>query len=194
MQKGFESAFYSGNHKCLGLHLEPLTLGHLFALFESRSPFLNSENPITHGALIHAVFLCTQPWKRSRSDIQKWWVKPLLSLWLHRTRKMDYGKEAEKFSQYLTDELPIFEQWMEGESSMGSAPTPVFLMALAMNRLHLHIEDAMNMQCSQLICLLTALSEHEGKIKLVSQEDINFRKWAQDQYSNRVKQRETATN
>lgn len=191
MQKGFESAFYSGNHKCLGLHLEPLTLGHLFALYEHHSSFVvSSEEGITADDLFKSVFLCTQTWQNSRKDINRWWVKPAMSLWTFTTRKLALDDEALKFWQYIEENLPVFEKWVEGDVSMGAAPTPVLLMAAAMNRLHLSMKDAMNASTSQLICLLTALSEHEGKIKLVSQEDLNFRKWAEDQYAERAKQKE----
>ena len=188
MQHGFDSAFYSGKHKCLGVHLEPLTIGHLFALHEQRSPFVQpSDAGVTDGDLLEAVFLCSQPWERSRRDSRKWWVRPLLTAWIYFTRKLDFDAEVKAFCSYLEDNLPVFEQWLDGESSFGSSPLPVFLLSLAMNRLHIPINDAMNMRTSLLICLVTSLSEHEGKIRLVSEDHLEFRKWAKEQYAARAK-------
>lgn len=193
MQDAFKLALDRTPRRCLGLDLQPLTLGHLFLLQRFQSPFIQGGD-VALGDVLLAAFICAQPHRNSGRDLDRWWTKHWLRFWVWRSRKLNWAVQADEFDQYLSDNLPRLEYWKKGDGKPAGSPYCFFLLAMAMARLHLNRDEALDMPVAELICLLASAAEVEGDVQLCSDDDMEFFEWAKDQDRLRAQTAQNAKN
>lgn len=162
------------NHFCLGLPLEPLSIGHLFLLADNSSPFIEGGR-VTVVNLSDAVFICSQHWTKAESDSRRWWFPWFLKLWARRSRKLDFGTEQKKFAAYFAEQtdFPLAKQDRRATREFGS-PWWWRLLAIMMAEFNLSEKQAMDMQAMRAALLFSAKGEADGKLKLWNQQDDSF--------------------
>lgn len=174
----------TSNHVCLGLPLEQLSLGHVFLLAESSSPFLEG-GPVTVVNLSDAVFNCSQHWTKTEQDSRRWWFPWFLRLWAWRSRELDFEIERNKFVAYFTEQtdFPLAKMRQHAQREYGS-PWWWRLLAIMMSEFNLSEQEAMDMSVLRAALLFSAKAEFDGKLKLWGKEDDSFDAFCRDADSN----------
>ena len=126
---------------CLGLPLEPLTLGHIFLL---RDYDVDALDPKDFGELILTVFVCSQPWRESRSAIRRFRTKLFLSWWGFRVRKLKFADQVALLVAYLQRNIE-HPEFVIGEHQKDCAsPLPFRLLGVATRMLHQSWDTALD--------------------------------------------------
>ena len=151
----------------------PLTLGHVLLLDDLQSPVVRGES-FDIGQLMVAVLVCSQSHEESRRDVRKWWM-PHYAKWMgYRCGLLDFTAEAERFSQWFTDQCggPRIDDGDEKQSKRmrpQSAPWFMSKLAMAVGELGLSVEEASAMPMKRLNQLVSALAEVRGDVKFITE-------------------------
>ena len=102
-------SFLNANHRIYGLRMRPLSLGHAFALEALGSPFyfgkLGTEQELRLAVWVCAHFPLAVP---QASGLR-------YRLWLRLTRKMDFDRQASRWSVYAADYVAPPQMWEKTE-------------------------------------------------------------------------------
>lgn len=174
MDRAYISAATSATqrrHKCLGLTLEPLTVGHLFILLELQSPFITGDQETFEDFLI-AVFVCANTHTQSRKNLKRWWCRLFFRVWGYANRKADIVTELLLFRAYLAEQMsvPVYRKDQSGQAP--SAPVPYQVLASLMTEFCVSEADAMRMRVNHANCLCAAAAELRGTLQA---QDESFR-------------------
>lgn len=123
--------------RCIGIDLEPLTLGHLETLER-----LGLTQPKDAAELATAVFVCAVPWRRFEKLVRSRFALRL-SLWLWRrtVREWDFEENLRVFSAYIVHAFSgpnTSRPFGAGEagSSRSAIPTSRYLACFLCQRLN----------------------------------------------------------
>jgi hypothetical protein len=174
MDLAFENAIAPKAHRCLGISLEPLTLGHIFLLLKFQPHFLD-RGCESIGELAVAVLVCSQRWRTSAVDLKKWWIGPLVRFWGWRCRKLKLSEEATRFREYLDANLspPAITTSLD-DSRNPYTPWPFRILSLLTSDFHIGLQDALDMEISFAMCLWASKGDMEGKLKFWTDEKEEF--------------------
>lgn len=154
---------------CLGLGLSPLSLGHVFLLFEFGSPFITG-GPVGPADVVLSAFICAEPYDKSlknlRSPLRKIFFK--IMLW----RKWHWSKEIAAFKDYFEEgfSVPKVKHPLESGPSI-DAPLPYVILAGALSELSMTHSEAMNLPLAHLNRLQLTLSAAKGRVDFESDSD-----------------------
>lgn len=182
MDEAFEFMLEPRRHRCLGATLEPLTLGHVLLLHRLQSPFLDGK-PVTAIRLFEAVFVCCQPYDKAESNLRRWWIGSVLWLWGWINRKTNLETESLKFAAYLNEAFAspkIKPASRERMMTVGS-PWAIRTLVRLMSELHWSKEKSLECPLIEANGYLVTLSEMNGGVRLWSEQDHAFWKWASEQ-------------
>lgn len=183
MQEAFANALRRGQGvqaRCLGLNLQTLQVGHLFLLEEHECAFPYRFEEHRDGDLVIGVLICSQSWKASRKNLKAWWMPFYVQLWERLTRRHSTEEAAEIFQMYLCREMTAPETEGPGTAEL-KAPLPFRLLAMLMADFHITEEKAMDMPVKKAMCLWATEGDRRGTVSLVSERQLNFRKWVEEQ-------------
>ena len=195
MRACFRHAISPPKRRCLGLTLQPLTLGHLFLLSEIESPLLLSSEPITIPDLALAAFVCAQRHTESRRDMRRWWFPLFAALLGFIARRKDIQKEIDTFGEYIkqSTELPPTKRrvnsLVELEIEPPEAPIPHHwhMLSILMEVFHCTRAEALDFPMQEAELLWMAKLDREGQLNLRNAEDEAF-----DDYCRMMDARETS--
>lgn len=119
-------------HWCMGLRLQPLTLGHMRAL-----DHLGCGEVADPSALGLAVLVCSQPQARINAYLRSWLMPIRLAVWRLYLREWDYRGELEKFRSYIRHhtELPVVSARGPANGEPPPIPAHQTLRVLLLSRL-----------------------------------------------------------
>ncbi len=161
-----------------GIQVGPVTLGHLELIAELGIDIMGawSRSDVAILALILA-----QPAEKSRRDLTKWWMRPLLWYIGRRTRDLDMDAEAKRLGDWLNAQLsgPRVVRDLSRKSRHGSAPLHFHLLGSVMSRLNMSIEDARRLPVRTALQLVLAAAEAAGEAELWSEKDQAFVEWCE---------------
>lgn len=163
---------------CLGLRLEPLTLGHVFLL---REYGVDIFEPKDFADMLLSVFVCSHPHRESRRNLRKWWLKPYLVFWGWRVRKLKFEAEAKAFAEYVNTNA-THPEVLFSEGTKECASPLVFRLAAIATRMHNQgWADAQDIPIRTLIAIQTAGSEMRGELQVWGERHEEFFQWAKEQ-------------
>ena len=150
----------------LGLRLQNLTLGHLFAL-EDVGIDIEALTPAEVPAF---AFICSQDYAESLADIKRWWAPLYFRIW----GRLRAGVECDEPVDYIRWHMSGPSFWVEGgkRQPVGS-PIHIHLLAVLMGELGMTREQAMNEPVKRALQLRASIAEKAGA-KLVTKEQIQF--------------------
>ena len=164
--------------RCLGLPLEPLTLGHAFLLLDYDVDVLQ---PRDFGELLISVFVCAHPWRESKRIIRSWRTKLFLMWWGFRVRNLKFGPEVRKFTEYLQANI-VHPEFVIGQDQEDCASPLVYrLLGTATRLLHQDWDAAMDVPIRTLMAVWAAAAEMRGEIQLWGDRQEEFLAWAREQ-------------
>lgn len=160
-----------------GFRVHPITVGHLRLCHELELDTW-SDDPAD---AMFAACLCSQPHADSRSDVARWWFRPLVA-W----RARQVGKALA-----MRSEQKRWREWLEYQvigpsakvrsapgktSSRGSlaAPLHVNLTSCLMGSLHMSHTDAESLPVKTARQLLAAFHEAAGNVELWTDLEYAF--------------------
>lgn len=179
MDEAFSLMLAPRRHRCLGARLEQLTIGHILLLQRLGSPFL-SDQPVTATRLFEAVFVCCQAHEKALVNMQKWWAPRLLWFWAWRHRKTDLKAESARFIAYLEENFSVARMKKTRGASPAAVGAPWALRILVALMAEFHWPERAALDCPLIKAngLLAAHAEARGEVKLWTQADRDFYKWA----------------
>ena len=164
--------------------MEPLTLGHLMLLDSLESPALSAPENLSELAL--RVFVCSQRWETSRRDLDRWWAPAFFAFWARRLlwRKADIITESERWHAYIRDNAVgpevLSKKDSKAPTSYGS-PFHYQVASVAMSRLKMTWEESIRVPILRIKCLMTALGELDGSVKLWTPQQEELWRVAQEE-------------
>lgn len=167
----------------LGLQLVPYSLGH-HALLMARGNPLVCGGAIARKDWCDAIFICSQPWRRSARDLAAWWLPLYSKLWHWRMRRCKFDEELLAFREHLFScircaEFKLNESaGQEGVSRVCGAPVFWVLLIFALTALRLDREAALDLTFVNASALYAAWMDFEGRAELVSEADREFMRFA----------------
>lgn len=155
---------------CLGIRLQPLSLGHLFALNEADSPYL-ADRSATKAELALACLVCAEPSASASKVIGSRWIWLALAfIWF---RHWDWQAESDKFTGYLNAgrEWPRVREYPA--SNGDGAPQHWSALASFISAGFSH-DEAMTLPIAHLNRLVAAGAHDKGIVKLWTDRDQEF--------------------
>jgi hypothetical protein len=169
MRSDFQRAFIRPETRVFGLELQPLTVGHLLHLFRSDLPPFASAGP---AELLQAVFYCSQPWRDSERDKNKWWARLFCRFWWSRVKRMKYLDHLAAFNDYITDGLYIPQTKHDPQTARTvESPSPVRLLAAGMAYFGMSYDEVLDAPVKELCAIYIAYMEMEGRAELWTEDD-----------------------
>lgn len=179
-----------------GLRVKPITLGHLRLLHELGIEIGGNDS----GDAILTAFVLTQHHERSRRDVLKWWVRPLLRFIGYRYgRRIGTATDAQEFNEWLGFQLSGPSAKVRVESGKAkprgrlSAPLHFNLIAGCLGYLGMNQQEAESTPVRYARQLLSAFHESGGNVELWTDEEYAFEAACKRMDEQRRKQREMAT-
>jgi hypothetical protein len=160
---------------CLGLGLSPLSLGHVFLLYEFGSPFITGGQ-VGPMDIVLSAFICAEPYDRSiknlRSPLRKAFFRLMLFRFFVWRRRWDWAKEIAAFKGYFEEgfSVPKVKHPLESGPSI-EAPLPYVILAGALSELSMSHAEAMNLPLAHLNRLQLTLSAAKGRVDFESDSD-----------------------
>lgn len=167
-----------------GLRMSPLTLGHVFLLFEIESPILGfSDRDPDPSDYMMAVLVCSLPWRKASKAVNQRRTVLFFSFWRWLCRKKIHAIEIRKFRAWWESErkpVPTKCPTPNGNAKWRSlgAPMPYRLLALCMHLFHMSEGDAKDLPFSHAECLFCAIEEWNGRIELKDPETDDLLEFA----------------
>lgn len=182
MHRAFQAAIHPRQFVVFGLRLKPLTLGHVFLLLRAQSPFL-VHGRIDPAHVSDAAFICSQDWKQSARDAEAWWFRLWCLFWGFLNRKRDIEAEAKKLSEYFDEHLspPPVSYKLDRPSRNLESPWAFRHLAGLRATFGMSEDEALSYPIARAIALIVAHGEADDRLKLASQEDIDFAQWCEQQ-------------
>lgn len=168
----FHKAVDPDPYDCLGLTLQPLTIGHWF-LLQKFCPAAVDEFS-TEGSLGLAVIICCKPYAKSVKNLNRKASLILFALvlgWVNRKKDMEV--ERKKFSDYIAAsfQFPMMES--RGDSSPPpNAPLVWKLYCILMGQLNHSKSEALNTTINEAACLAQVHAENSGLARLKSSKAV----------------------
>lgn len=158
----------------MGLRLQHVTLGHLELLDELG---IDLYGEITIGDLMVIAFVLAQSHQESRSDIGKWWVKPLFSWKGKRTSQEQLDVEFKKLMEWLKYQFEgprVMRDLKKSGNQECAAPIHVNLISMCLSKLHLSLDEARSLTVKKAKQLTMAAAEAVGEVELVTDRYDRF--------------------
>lgn len=173
---------------CLGVRLQPLTVGHLFLLLEHENAYPDRSDEAGFADVVDAVTVCWQPHKRSRQLLNSPFAGAFLLLWGFFVRKRPLKKEKAIFDCYLREHLPVPQPDKTPPHVGGENSVPLCwrLATLLMADFGLSWEEAIDTPVARALVLWATDADRRGTHKLATERQIVFRRWAAEQEMERL--------
>lgn len=107
---------------CLGLLLEPYSIGHEVLLFRNESPFISGEREPELKDIITAVVICAHTWTQTQTMHRDWLLAFKVWLWRRRLRQIDLPFEISRFRHYMATGSLEFPESEIPNTDRGPAP------------------------------------------------------------------------
>ena len=167
---------------CLGIPLRPFCLAHQFSLYEANSAFLRNAVPTLKDLMI-ACLICSQDHKGT-SDIWndpdlekdlKFWEKKLRGGFFNRLKPFDFSADVLKFKEYLIagNRFPVVKFEVSANAKESIAPPHLFTLTALLSRLHLTLDESMNIHLPLARWLVAGYGEQEGQLSIV--DSVEFK-------------------
>lgn len=158
--------------RCLGVNLQPLTVGHFFVLRQFESAFISGEQASIED-LIFACFVCCQDHDSAKRSLRSWLLPVAMRLWGWRARKCNLAREIMTFRRYIRDGTMAprtVTSFGDGESMRElNSPMEWRLLVMLMVDFQLTEAEAMRMRIVKANALWATLGDRDGKVNLVSE-------------------------
>lgn len=159
------------------MDLEPMTVGHLFALEAIGSPFMKADSQIFPQDLISATFICSMPAARAMRALNSALMRPFFWLWGFLARKLKFEDEVIRFIKYLEHSLdcPCLAN-LDPTARPASPGAPISWRALAllMGKFHLTEDQALQYPLARAHVLYATLGEAEGQFQITNEQQLSF--------------------
>lgn len=185
MDQAFQNAIRAQKARvfCFGLRLQPLTVGHLFALYEIGSALPDHCEEATDADVITAVLVCSQKsHEKALQMLESPWARLGFKIWgwIFR-RRNDEGEQAQIFGEYLRDNLSTPEPDAYGRGGELRIPLCWRLLALLMADFHMSKDEALKTPVALAVTLWSVDADRRGTSKLASERVLSFRAFAAEQ-------------
>lgn len=158
-----------------GLKLEPVSVGHLELLDEIGVDLFGGWTSV-EVALIS--FILSQPQAEARRDVTKWWAPVVLWYLGVRNRSRDHTAEAERLCEWISGHIrgpqPLRDLSGPNSNRQCTAPLHVHLMALAMTRLGMGMDEVRRQPVRLLKQIIMAAAEATGDVEFMSDSNREF--------------------
>lgn len=169
---------------CLGVRLQPLTVGHLFVLLEHGNAYPDRAGLADASDLITAVLICSQRSARRARRMVEGRLAPL-GVWIwgklcgKAISKEGLQTAAVEFGKYLEEQLrtPEPEEW-GGPKGELKAPLCWRLLSMLMADFGLSRKEALKTNVQWALVMWATEADRRGSCKLASGRQIQFRAWA----------------
>jgi hypothetical protein len=180
---------------CLGIPLKEFSLGHLLLLRRHECSFLTGE-VATLGDLLLAVLLCSQDFAGGQKllndpDLHKdialwrrrlagpWWVR-----WV-KPRPINFLQASKLFEDYLiaAHQFPVVQAEMRQDNKPVGSPWPLLTLCGLMARLHLPLNEAVNMPLPLARWLVAGAGEVDGAVTIVDPTELEAAKKEADEFA-----------
>lgn len=183
----FHSAIEPEVRFCLGLRLQPLTVGHLWLLYSIHSAFPDYPQNAGLKDLIVAVAVCSQrSHEQARRMLKSHFAKRCMWLWGWFNRKKPLPEEIEVFGAFLAEQLGTPQQDDCGRGGELRVPLCWRLVAMLMADFGMSFEAAQKTRVAFAMTLWAVEADRRGVNKLASDRQINFRAWAAEMERSRL--------
>jgi hypothetical protein len=190
MQPAFSSAITTAQrarHRCLGLTLQPLRVGHLGLFLEHSCPFPEHPDEATIADLVFAALVCSQKTVKGARQLlsRRWRLSWFMRFWGWTQRKKLIVQENLKFRLYLDEQL---DRPLDNGREVAELTAPLYwrLMAMLVIDCHMKPEEALEIPVSFANTLWVTEADRRGSISLLSERQIAFRAWVFDQERQRL--------
>ncbi len=158
--------------RCLGLLLNPYSLGHALTLQAHDNSFLRREP--SYEDLIHGVFVCSQSWESYTEKERSPFLGMFLKFWGFRTRKANLLREIQIFQDYIIDGNFFPEVNTPSKGRTMVCPWIARLKVELMIELGLSETEVLNRPLALSNIEYCAIGETNGTISMFSEKDAAF--------------------
>jgi hypothetical protein len=161
--------------RCIGVELQPFSLGHLFILKELGNPVIYHNGFPTYEHLIAAAIVCAHTWEENqkllRSRFRRWLIAKVWGLF---AGKFDIAKETVRLKAYVINGMDFPEIKPPKRNSCRHLFSDDDTRLYSFLRLRMTHSEAMNFPLRAANLMWSAHLEESGLLELKSQRDYDI--------------------